>query len=79
VISHIKYELIGKQGISIALLALAHKDVSVKERGIRCFENWYCTDIEVINDLKHIDIKEKWLQSYLKDVIAVLDKYGELK
>lgn len=70
VISHIDYEVIAPQGMTMALAALSHKNNEVKECGIRAFENWGSRDSLTV--LENISFDQKWLQDYLEQVIEDL-------
>lgn len=71
VISHFEYNQMIPQGMTMATSAMVHKDIEVKECGIRCFENWEAP--ENIDILKSVNISEEWLNEYLQDVIRDLE------
>ena len=57
-------------GDTIATASLSHKDEIVQETAIRAFENW--GGIKSIEILENVSVSSKWIQSYLKEVIADL-------
>jgi hypothetical protein len=70
VISHFDYGLVSPEGPTMAIAALAHKDVEVREYAVKCFENWQHKD--GIRVLEHIKADERWLQNYINLVIRDL-------
>lgn len=67
IISNMKREEIFPQGQVMALAALSHRDVVIKECAIRSFEYWGGKDsIEI---LENIVTGIKWLDDYIRDVI----------
>ena len=71
-IAHLEYPEIYPTGPTMALAALSHRDVEVRECGIRAFENWESPEGLVY--LRVIRCEERWLQDYLERVIADLGK-----
>ncbi|PFD55831.1 hypothetical protein [Bacillus thuringiensis] len=72
IISHIEYEDIFPQGQTIALAALSHRDIEVREYAIRSFENW--GNGASLPILKNVAFSEKWLQDYVDEVISDLEE-----
>jgi len=72
IIGHIDYDDIRPNGVTMALSALTHNDIEVKECGIRAFENWEA--LENIKVLENLDVMPKWLQDYINQVIIDLKK-----
>jgi hypothetical protein len=70
IISHFDYDLVSPEGPTMAIAALTHKDVEVREYGVKCFENWRHKD--GIGVLEHIKADEQWLQNYINLVIRDL-------
>jgi hypothetical protein len=70
IISHFDYDLVSPEGLTMAIAALAHEDVEVREYGVKCFENWRHKD--GIGILEHIKTNEPWLQNYINLVIRDL-------
>jgi hypothetical protein len=70
IISHFDYDLVSPEGPTMATVALTHKDVEVREYGVKCFENWRHKD--GIRALEHIKMDESWLQNYINLVIRDL-------
>lgn len=71
-IAHLEYEKIYPTGPTMAMAALSHRDVEVRECGIRAFENW--ESAEGLEYLESIRCEEAWLQDYLERVITDLGK-----
>lgn len=71
-IAHLEYDEISPTGPTMALAALSHRDIEVRECGIRAFENWESRD--GLEYLKAIRCEERWLQDYLERVIVDLGK-----
>lgn len=74
IISHLEYADIYPTGQMIAMGALSHKIAEVREIAIRAFENW--ESVESLGYLRHVQCGEKWLQSYLEQVINELEEYN---
>ncbi|MBN1570614.1 MAG: hypothetical protein JXA73_22415 [Acidobacteria bacterium] len=72
VLAHLRYHEVAPQGPTIALAALAHQSVEVRECGIRAFENW--GTVECLNSLKNVSPPEEWLKSYIQQVLADLEE-----
>jgi hypothetical protein len=70
IISHFDYDLVSPEGPVMAIASLTHKDVEVREYGVKCFENWQHKD--GIKILEHIKADERWLQNYINLVIRDL-------
>lgn len=71
VISHFKYKIISPQGQVMALSALIHKNIEVRECAIRAFENW--GHVDSLRVLKSIKCDEKWLFDYVQQIISDLE------
>lgn len=71
-IAHLEYLEIYPTGPTMALAALSHRDVEVRDCAIRAFENWESP--EGLAYLRLIRCEQRWLQDYLERVIADLDK-----
>jgi len=72
VLSHFNYQEVVPQGPTIALAALANTSAEVRECGIRAFENW--GSLHSLKVLENVNCEEKWLNDYLKQVIADLQE-----
>ena len=70
VLSHIEYAEIYPEGPTIALAALSHNNLEVRECGIRAFENW--GTLESLHILEGLRFTEKWMQEYVKKVVCDL-------
>jgi hypothetical protein len=70
IISHFDYDIVSPEGQIMAIAALSHKDVEVREYGIKFFENWQHKD--GIRILEQIKADERWLQNYINLVIRDL-------
>ena len=71
-VAHLDYDEVQPQGPAMALAALSHKDVEVRECAIRAFENWGRP--ETLTLLESIQCQEPWLQDYVTRVVADLRK-----
>lgn len=72
VIAHLDYQAIAPQGPTIALAALSHKSLEVRECGIRAFENW--GTLESLNILRNLKCPEDWMAIYARQVAADLEE-----
>jgi len=72
VISHLEYEQICPEGPTMAMAALYHPSVEVRECGIRAFENWGAS--ESLSILRNFRCDEKWLQEYVEQVVSDLEE-----
>jgi len=72
VLSHFNYQEVAPQGPTVALAALANTSAEVRECGIRAFENW--GSLHSLKVLENVNCEEKWLDDYLKQVIADLQE-----
>lgn len=70
--AHLEYDEIAPQGPTMALAALSHTDVEVRECGIRAFENWATR--ESLNILKKVRCPERWMQEYVTQVVNDLEQ-----
>jgi hypothetical protein len=73
IISHFDYDLVSPEGPTMAIAALSHKDIEVREYGVKCFENWQHKD--GIRILERIKADERWLQNYINLVIRDLKNF----
>lgn len=71
IIAHLDYEEVEPQGPTMAIAALFHKSPSVKECGVRAFENWERP--ECIDFLRHVEAGDRWLRDYIEAVISDLE------
>ena len=72
VVAHLRWDEIQPAGITIALSALQHASVEVREAGIRCFENW--ATLDCLRILRSVHCAEPWLEDYLKQVVSDLEQ-----
>lgn len=63
-------------GQSIVIGLVNHNNDYVKERVISLIENW--GDSSLLPALKSIDIKSKWMQEYVDDVVEYLEEKNAL-
>ncbi len=70
VIAHFDYDEVFPVGQTMALAAISHKSVEVKECGIRAYENWEHTESLAI--LGQTEVQPSWLNQYLLDVVSDL-------
>jgi len=71
IISHFSYQDMYPQGMTMAIAALSHESIVVKENAIRAFENW--ENKESLEYLKSISVCDQWLNEYLLQVITYLE------
>jgi hypothetical protein len=76
IISRTPYEEMYPEGLTIALAALSHSNVEVKECGVRVFENWgSLQSLKVLEALlNNLEIEQSWLRDYVNKVIQGLRK-----
>ncbi len=71
-IAHLEYADVYPTGPTMALAALKHCDIEVRDCGIRAFENWESPD--GLKYLSVISCDEPWLRDYLERVMVDLGK-----
>jgi len=69
-VAHLEYDEVRPEGLTMALAALSHANVEVKECGIRAFESW--ARPECLRILEQLGGLEQWMQEYVNQVIADL-------
>jgi len=74
VIAHVDYDKIYPEGVTIALAALVHCNVEVKECGVRAFENWEVP--EHLPVLESLEFEEAWLNEYVQRVIKEIKEFS---
>ena len=72
VIGHLKYHEIAPQGPTIALAALSHVSLEVRECGVRAFENWGTLDC--LRILTNLSCAEGWMKEYVTQVVSDLQE-----
>lgn len=72
ILSHLDYDQVYPQAQIMAIAGLSHKSAEIREYAIKAFENWANPDS--VSILKAINCPEKWLQEYLLQVIADLER-----
>ena len=72
VIAHFDDHEFFPQGPTIALAALSHSSLEVRECGIRTLENW--GTLECLNILRTITCPEEWMKEYVRQVILDLEE-----
>lgn len=72
VIAHLDYDEIAPQGPTMALAALVHVSLEVRECGMRAFENW--GTMECLKVLRSISCSEDWLSDYVHQVVKDLEE-----
>lgn len=72
IISRFPYLDVYPEGQTIALSALAHDNLEVKECGIRAFENW--GSLDSLKILENLHVSPTWLQEYINKVVEYLRK-----
>lgn len=71
-IAHLDWTQMSPQGATMALAALSHANVEVREAGVRAFENWGTP--EYLDMLKSLHCPESWLQDYITRVVQDLEE-----
>lgn len=71
VIAHVGRVAVSPAGETLAMAALSHESLEVRESGIRVFEYW--EDPSVVSVLKHLRVVPEWLDQYRLDVVAQLE------
>ena len=66
-ISHFDESLINPNGMTMAVAALSHQNLEVKECAVRAFENW--GGEASLRLLENLEVEVKWLQDYIDNVI----------
>lgn len=75
ILSHMAYEEANPLGCLIALSALSHKNLEIKEFALKCYENWGTSgNLEVISKLRACDFAVPWLREYADAVIEELER-----
>lgn len=69
-VAHLEYNEVTPQGPTMALAALSHANVEVKECGIRALESWARPDC--LRILENLGGLEPWMREYVNQVIADL-------
>ncbi len=72
IIAHMEYGEVYPEGPTIAVAALSHQDVEVKECGVRAFERW--ATLESLHILENLKVSTRWLQEYIDQVVLDLRK-----
>jgi len=71
-ISRLPYLDVYPEGQTIALSALTHNNLEVKECGVRVFENW--GNLASLKILEILHVSPAWLQEYIDKVVEYLQK-----
>jgi hypothetical protein len=75
VVSRLNYFDIYPEGQTMAIAALSHRNLEVRECGVRAFENW--ETLESLKVLENLKGNTPWLQEYIDEVVDGLRrKYG---
>jgi len=70
-VARIDIDEISPEGKTMAIAALAHKNLEVQECGIRAFESWGTLDsLDILHNVK---VQSEWLQDYLLQVIENIE------
>jgi len=70
IIARLDYYVIFPEGQTMAIAALSHRDVEVKECGVRAFESWgSLNSLKILNGIRTDTL---WLQEYIDKVIVDL-------
>ncbi len=71
-VSRLSYFEISPEGQIMAVAALSHVDIEVRECGIRAFENW--GNLHSLIVLENLEVSPPWLQDYVCRVVHDLRK-----
>ena len=71
-IAHLYYLEIAPQGPTMALAALSHSSLEVRECGVRALENW--GTMECLRILKTLRCPEDWMRAYVDQVVNDLEE-----
>jgi len=71
-IAHLDYYDVAPEGPTMALAALSHSSIEVRESGIRAFENWATADC--LGVLRNVECAEQWMQDYVAQVVRDLEE-----
>ncbi len=74
VIAHMEYAKIYPEGVTIAIAALTHKNVEVREGGVRAFESWEIP--EHVQLLRSVDFDDEWLREYCRRVADEIEEFA---
>lgn len=72
VVSRLSYFEICPEGPIMAVAALSHADIEVRECGIRAFENW--SNLHSLKVLENLQVSPPWLQDYVRRVVRDIRK-----
>lgn len=70
----LNYEAAEPQGQTMALGALQHEDISIRDRAIQAFERW--NSKKGLPVLRSLHCDRAWLQRYVDKVISYLERDG---
>lgn len=73
-VSSVPFETIAPKGQIMAMGLLSHKNLSVRDRAIQCFERW--NSRKGLDYLKNLDCHPQWLQKYVEKVIMYIERDG---
>ena len=76
-VSRLSYFDIWPEGIIMAVAALSHTDIEVRECGIRSFENW--GNLDSLTVLDNLQVSPPWLQDYVRRVVRDIRKELNVK
>lgn len=65
-VSRLDYDDIYPQGPTMAVAAFSHRDLEIREAGVRAFEAW--ASPESLSVLQAISLTPRWLQDYVDEV-----------
>lgn len=73
-ISSIPYDDIYPDGQIFAMSLISHKELSVRDGVIQCFEKW--NSKKGLNFLMHVKCHPEWFQKYIDNVIMYIERDG---
>lgn len=76
-VSRLSYFDLSPEGPIMAVAALSHEDIEVRECGIRAFENW--GNLHSLTVLENLQVSPPWLQDYVLRVVDDIRKELNVK
>lgn len=76
-VSRLSYTEISPEGPIMAVAALSHSNIEVRECGIRAFENW--GNLHSLSVLENLQVSPSWLQDYVLRVVQDIRKELNVK
>lgn len=74
IVSSLPYDTFAPDAQTIAIGALSHKDLEVRDKAIQCFERW--NSKKGLDYLRRFKFEPAWLQRYVDRVIYYIERDG---